>query len=128
MRRKFSAKKSIYFSLIIILCVLVVLSLRPLPAATLNNCESYNGLITEVREGNGGDIVIKMENDKGYYINRGTERGLSIADLENKLKNKQAEILTINRWSLLNISGRTNHISRIRLGDNIIFSEINPNN
>ena len=93
-----SLKKIFSFISLFIIIAFALLALRPLPKARLENCTKQTGIVAEVTEGGGvGDIIIHLKNDKNYYyINRGTESGLSISILKEQLVNKDAELLTIN--------------------------------
>jgi len=121
-----SLKKTLsYFSLFIIIAF-VFLALRPLPKANPEDCAKHTGIVADVTKGAGeGDIIIHLKNDKNYYyINRGTESGLSISTLKQQLINKNAELLTIKHWTPLDPTSRTKHIAIITVGSTVLYSEI----
>jgi hypothetical protein len=110
----------------LLLVVLLFLSFWPLPAATLDNCKKYTGMVEEVRTGDGpGDIVIRLkDNNHYYYINRGTDYGVDPEALRQEILNTDIEIFTINHWTPLDPTSNTKHIARLTSGGRILYSEI----
>lgn len=124
--KPFSLKKILsLFSLFIILAF-ALLALRPLPQASLENCAKHTGIVADVTKGGGeADITIHLKDDKNnYYINRGTESGLSIPTLKEQLVNKNAELLTIKHWTPVDPTSRTKHIAKITVDSTVLYSEI----
>jgi hypothetical protein len=103
--------------------------LRPLPAATKDNCVKYSGLVTSlIADDENGDIVIRLKNDNNYYyINRGIDQGISLSELENKLTNKPVELLAIKYWTPLAPRSGPKHIARITAEGGVVYNEIKEN-
>lgn len=71
------------------------------------------------------DIAVHVKDGEGrYYINRGLEAGLDVAQLEAEALNQKASIHYAKHWSLLNYDRKHRHVSRITVGDKILFNEI----
>ncbi len=121
-----SLKKILSFISLFIIIVFVLLALRPLPKASLENCAKHAGIVADVTKGGGeSDIIIHLKNDKNYYyINRGTESGLSISTLKEQLINKNAELLTIQHWTPVDPTCRTKHIAKVTVDSIVLYSEI----
>jgi len=83
------------------------------------------GKVIKVEEGSGFDIVITLENDSHYYyINRGLQSGLSIDKLRNDILNKAITLYPVKRWTIFTRDGVMGHISKLMIGDHILFNEI----
>ncbi|MBK8086801.1 MAG: hypothetical protein IPK31_01845 [Chitinophagaceae bacterium] len=121
-----SLKKILSFISLFIIIVFVLLALMPLSKASLENCATHTGIVADVTKGGGkGDIIIHLKNDKNYYyINRGTESGLSISILKEQLVNKDAELLTIKHWTPVDPTSRTKHIAKVTVDSIVLYSEI----
>ncbi|HSN60999.1 MAG TPA: hypothetical protein VLR49_08695 [Ferruginibacter sp.] len=118
--------KVIWATITLAILTFIVLALRPLPKANRSNCSKYSGIVSQIMNGAGeGDIVIKIKSDKNYYyINRATEHGILISDLNEKLVNKEVELFTIKHWTPLDPISRTKHIAEIRMDGALIYSEM----
>jgi hypothetical protein len=124
---KTSLTERIILSAAMLMVLAVILMLvAPLPKATVDNCNTYSGVVSKVLlDGGPGDIVIILRNDKNhYYINRGTELGLSVTSLRSKLVNKTIELMTIRHSSLLDPFYRSRHIARITVDGGVLYSEL----
>jgi len=74
------------------------------------------------------DISVSLKGDHNYYyINRGLEAGLQVAELKDKTLHQTASIHYARHWSLLNYERKYRHISRVTVGDEIIYNEIQDN-
>lgn len=75
----------------------------------------------------GGDITFHMANDgnKSYYINRGTENGLDVKELEKDLIGKDI-IIYYHRhsWNIINYRDQVRHICELRTNDKVYYTEI----
>lgn len=108
----------------IILAILLFLEFRPIYSPQRDECATVNDTITYVGGGGVNDIVFKLNNDPSvYYINRGTEKGLSIDSLSVGFKNKMATITFINHWRPLGFNTKVKHITEIQQGDSVYYSE-----
>lgn len=75
--------------------------------------------VSKIYEGGVKDIVFEEENGNFYYINRGLEQGLTLEGLEKKLLQKEITLHVFEFW----FGSESNHISRLALGDEIVFTE-----
>ena len=75
--------------------------------------------VVEIWDTSSFDIMLKAENGKTYYINRGTKQGLVVAELEQKILNKTVTLHLANS----EIGTPTNHIAQLTLNDSVIFTE-----
>jgi hypothetical protein len=107
--------------------LLCVLTLRPVNTPD-NESELLvaEGELTRVFEGTGKDIIFKLKNDdRSFYINRGLEQGLSIKELQARLTGKQITLKFPKHWTLLDPTGKTKHLSMVKLREETVFSELN---
>jgi hypothetical protein len=106
--------------------ILLILVFRPYPKPTENNCSTYIGIVADVQaKGGPGDIVIKLSGDNHvYYINRGIDYGLSLAELANNIRNKTVELRVIKHWTPLDPGSHTKHIAQITHQGKVIYSEL----
>ena len=121
----------IFFSvssvLFIVFMWLMIQTFRPIRNVTADDVLEIRGIVTKVEEGSGFDIVISLENDSHYYyINRGLQLGLTIEELQSKLLNKKVTLYSIHRWTIFTRDGNMGHVSKLILGDQVIFNEIKP--
>lgn len=81
-------------------------------------CEVVEVKITKITEGSSYDIVFHDDGTDYYYINRGLEQGLNLDSLNAKVLNK-----TVTLYLPKMPFGTSEHIARMVLGDEIIFTE-----
>lgn len=81
----------------------VLLAMRPVPAAAVQNVKSISGKIIKVSEDGGpGDIMIRLKNDRRtYYLNRGMDQKLTLEMFKNNLLYRQATLDFVNHWTPL---------------------------
>lgn len=118
-------KVSCFFALLL----LVVLVFIPVPSPTDNNTYSLNDNITNVLEGTSNDIVFSLaSHNKKPYINRGLEYGLSIEELNQKLKGQKVHLKFVDHWTPLDFSKSTPPIAYIELIETgeVIYNNIKP--
>ncbi|MCW5518428.1 hypothetical protein J1N09_01160 [Aureitalea sp. L0-47] len=104
--------------ILITLTVPLLLSSCIIQDAQPEECETKEILVTEIKEGSSYDIVFKENNDDRYYINRGLEQGLTMADLEKKVLNKKVTLHLYKFWF-----GTSEHISQLTVDGNVLFTE-----
>ena len=113
----------IIFSLLVL--VFAVLIFRPVPTVTANEALVTQGVVTDIYEGGVHDIAFRIENDETvYYINRGLEQGLELAQLERQLMGKEITINYPDYWTPLDWNDKIKHISRVEINGQVIFSEL----
>lgn len=89
----------------------------------IENCVVVEVVVTSVCEAGGEfDILIQEKENKGYYINRGLKSGLSIDSLNAHVLNKK---VTLHLPKLLFGAVTSSHIAQLKVGDKIIYSELN---
>ena len=81
-------------------------------------CEVVDIVVNQIKEGSSFDIVFTEASGDFYYINRGLEQGLSISDLRAQVLNKK---VTLHLPKV--ITGTSNHIAQLAVGDEVIFTE-----
>lgn len=111
-------KKHYYLRIILLLlCFSACIIDNPKP----EDCVVETITITKISEGRSNDIVFHDSGTDYYYINRGLEQGLNLDSLNAKILNKT---VTLHLAKVL--GGITSeHISQMKLGDEIIFTEFN---
>jgi len=99
----------------------------PIMSPNESDCTIVRGEVTNLMgNDNTFDISLFLENDDAYYyVNRGLENGLSINELEESLLHQFAEVHYVRHWSLLNFKGKRRHIARIKVGNELLYDEIN---
>lgn len=109
----------------IVLLLGAVLTLRPVPMVYENEAISITGIVGEVTSGGTNDLVLKLKgNGSMFYVNRGLERGLNLAAIKSKVTNKQVELKYPDHLSILDPRGSTIHISKIQMGEEVLFDEL----
>jgi len=83
-----------------------------------DDCEIKEIPVFQIYEGGAMDIVFAEDNRDFYYINRGLEQGLTIADLKQKVLNKK---VTLHLAKTL--MGTSEHISQLAMESEIIYTE-----
>ncbi len=104
--------------------IVSILALRPVRSC-FENCQKTEGRVSNILEGPSNDIVFKLSNDPStYYINRGLEQGLTIANLKQALLNKNIRLYFVKHWTPLDPTGRVKHIAKLQTSEQTIFSEL----
>lgn len=106
---------------------LMIQTFKPIRNVQQEDVLEITGTVIKIEEASGYDIVITLENDSHYYyINRGLQLGLTIEELQNQLRNQEVTLYPIHRWTIFTRDGNMGHISKLMIGDSIIFNEIRP--
>ena len=104
--------------------VFLAYSFTPVTTVNSDDCVLISGKIVSIEEGTSNDIQIRLENDSHYYyINRGMEKGLNLAQLSSKVLNKTVTLYCPNRWTITNPDGIVPHISKLEKGTSVVYSE-----
>ncbi|MCB0760453.1 MAG: hypothetical protein KDC12_02945 [Flavobacteriales bacterium] len=118
-------KKPLIFLFAALLITLGFLTFRPIVNVDQDDCLTITGELYNAYETNTHDIVLVMSGDhRHFYINRGTEQGLSADEINKTAKGSQVTLWYVDHWSLLNWDKRFCHISRVEYHDTVLFSEI----
>ena len=105
--------------------IIIVLALVPVQINRENSAE-MKVIVTAVRQGGLKDITFSLEGIRGiYYISHATKKNLN-ADCLVRLIDKKVTIFYSKPHFLSRLSPMTNsiQITELRLGDEVIFSEI----
>ncbi|MDH7446034.1 hypothetical protein [Aquimarina sp. 2201CG14-23] len=121
---------TIFFSisavLFIIFMWIAIQTFKPIRNVQPDEVIKITGIVTKIEEGSGFDIVITLENDSHYYyINRGLQYGLNLAQLRKDILNKKVTLYPIDRWTIFTRDGIMGHVSKLMIEDRVIFNEIN---
>jgi len=82
------------------------------------DCQLKEMTVSKIYEGGVKDIVFANANGDFYYINRGLERGLTLAEMEEKVLNKKVTLHLANT-----VMGTSNHIAQLAVENDVIFTE-----
>ena len=116
-----------YFFFFILFCFLA-LCLRPVPTVTAKNVRSHTGVVRGISEGGVKDAVFHLEYDEHlYYINRGLENKFKLENLKELLIGKEVTFIYAEHWTPLDWTNKSTHIAKLKLGDEILYDEINGN-
>ncbi|PTX59291.1 hypothetical protein C8N46_110128 [Kordia periserrulae] len=117
-------KRITFIFLGIALVVFLAYSFTPINTVQSDDCVLISGKIVSIKEGASNNIQIRLENDSHYYyINRGLEKGINLAQLSAKVLNKTVTLYCPNRWTIVNPDGIVPHISKMEKGTTVVYSE-----
>ena len=105
---------------------LTIFALRPIYNPTPAECATVHAEIEGIT-GNPDnfDIALHLKDDPNfYYINRGLETGLDIADLRNHTTQKSSVIHYVKGKSILNPFGSVRHVARLEVDGKILYNEL----
>lgn len=105
--------------------VFLAYSFKPVTTVQSDDCVLISGKIVSIKEGKSNDIQIRLENDSHYYyINRGLEKGINLAQLSSKVLNKTVTLYCPNRWTIVNPDGIVPHITKMEKGTTVVYNEL----
>ncbi|WP_299259698.1 hypothetical protein [uncultured Aquimarina sp.] len=105
---------------------IMIQTFKPVRNVQPDEVIEITGKVIKIEEGSGFDIVITLENDSHYYyINRGLQYGLTIDELTKEILNKKVALYPIHRWTIFTRDKILGHVSKLIVGDRVIFNEIN---
>ncbi|WP_108867588.1 hypothetical protein [Aquimarina aquimarini] len=117
---------SFIFVLFVIFMIAVVQTFRPVRNVQPEDVMKIEGVVTDIQEGSGFDILITLKNDAHYYyINRGIQYGLTLDQLRSDILNKTVTLYGIKRWTIFTRDKNMGHISKLTIDDVVLFNEIN---
>ncbi|MEM9837000.1 MAG: hypothetical protein AAF828_10885 [Bacteroidota bacterium] len=106
------------------LTVLALLALRPVPIEALSECETIQGIVTKVTVNANQDLVLTLDKtNRVFYINRGAERGFELEVVKDVLLQQDVTLYYPKYWTPLDPTASIRHLSGIKLGDQMFFSE-----
>lgn len=114
----------IAISLVCGIVALGVLVLRPVPIIDEQEAQVVESVVVDIYEGGVNDVVFKLDdNDTRYYINRGLESGMKIAELKEKLIGNRIILKHPDYWTPLDWNKSSRHIAKLQYNNEVIFSE-----
>jgi hypothetical protein len=119
--------KKLFIGLGILLFVAAILILRPVPIISEDQAIVESGIVSDIYEGGENDVVFRLENQKRrYYINRGLENGLELADLQERLIGREITLKYPDYWTPLDWNDEIKHLSKVEIEGEIVFNELKP--
>lgn len=121
--------KRIYFGICALLFVVVMylafITFKPIKNVVTSDVSPITGTVTKVEKASGGDINIKLANDlHTYYINNALKMGLNPEIITAQILNKKVTLHHIKRWTPFTRDGIFPHISKLSVGNNVLFNEL----
>ena len=119
--------KKLFIGLGILFFVAAVLIFRPVPIVSEDRAIVETGIVSDIYEGGENDVVFRLENQKRrYYINRGLENGLELADLQERLIGREITLKYPDYWTPLDWNDEIKHLSKVETEAEVIFNELKP--
>ena len=120
----------IWFSIVFVLFIgfmwMMVQTFKPVRNVQPDDVLKVSGTVIEVKESPGFDIVLTLQSDAHYYyINRGLQTDLTIEGLQKEILNKTVTLYPIKRWTIFTRDSNMGHISKLMIGDRVLYNEIN---
>lgn len=121
-------KSHLLIAVLTFLGCFVMLTLRPVPAASIYNTNSVGGNVIKIsEEGGPGDLHIHLANDdRTFYINRGTELGLNSEKLKYHLLDRNATLTFVEHWTPLDPKTKLIPISKLSVGGQTYWQQSTP--
>lgn len=117
--------KKIIIGFGILVLITAILILRPVPTITEDNAIVKSGIVVDIYDGGGNDIVFNLKDDERvYYINRGLQLGLELNTLRESLIGNEIVIKYPKYWTPLDWNNQINHISIVEFDNEIVFNEL----
>ena len=105
--------------------IVAILIFRPVPIVSESRALIESGTVKDVYEGGVNDVVIRLEETKRrFYINRGLENGLDLADLRNQLIGQEVTMKYPKYWTPLDWNNSIRHISKLEYNGEVLFNEL----
>ncbi len=104
---------------------IAIQTFKPVRNVTIEDVIPITGMVTAVDTAPGYDIAISLENDAHYYyINRGLQTPLNLDQLRSDILNKTITLYSVKRWTLFTRDKIMGHISKLMVGDRVLFNEL----
>lgn len=119
-------KKTIIYAASFVVLAFCVLIFRPVPIpSNISECHKVVGVVMKIGEGGTNDIKFRIKDEQTvFYINRGMEYGLTIAELEDKLVGKEVTLYYPDYWTPLDPYHSIKHLSQLEYQGEVLFTEI----
>ncbi len=112
--------------LFIAFMAVAIQTFRPVRNVQPDDVMKIEGMVINIQEASGYDIVITLENDEHYYyINRGMLHGLTVEQLNTDILNKKVTLYAIKRWTIFTRDGNMGHIAKLLIDNKELYNEIN---
>ncbi|MEM7085375.1 MAG: hypothetical protein AAF489_04290 [Bacteroidota bacterium] len=111
-------KFRLLFLIIPVLAAVFLLKGLIIQSPNPEDCELKEMTVSKIYEGGVKDIVFANANGDFYYINRGLERGFTLAEMEQKVLNKKVTLHLAKT-----VLGTSNHIAQLAVENDVIFTE-----
>lgn len=114
--------------LLIILGILLICSyfvFRPVPIVSEEKALVTSGIVRDVFSAGTQDIVFELQNDdRLFYINRGSDRGLDLEQLQELLIGNKVILKYPKYWTPIDWKGEVRHVSKLQFGNQVLFNEL----
>ena len=118
-------KRIITYTFLFIFFSVPLLILRPVPIVAESEALTMKGVVTYIYEGGIKDVVFRIKDTETiYYINRGLENGLDLAELKEKLIGKEVTIKYPKYRTPLDWDNNIKHLSKLEFEGEVIFNEL----
>ncbi len=118
-----------FFSALVLFIIFIWVSIqtfKPVLNVQPEDVMKIEGVVTDLKEGPGLDIVITLQNDDHYYyINRGLQHSLSLEKLQETILQKKVTLYGIKRWTIFTRDKNMGHISKLMIDEDVLYNEIN---
>ena len=118
-----------FFSALVLFIIFIWVSIqtfKPVRNVQPEDVMKIEGVVTDLKEGPGLDIVITLQNDDHYYyINRGLQHSLSLEKLQETILQKKVTLYGIKRWTIFTRDKNMGHISKLMIDKDVLYNEIN---
>lgn len=121
--------KRVYFGFCALLFLVVIylafITFKPIQSVITSDVSPIKGIVTKVEKASGGDINIQLKNDDHtYYINNALKAGLNPEVITDQILNKEVTLHHIKRWTPFTRDGIFPHISKLSVGETVLFNEL----
>ena len=121
--------KRVYFGtcglLFIVVMYMAFITFKPIQDVVVSDVSPIKGTVSKVEKASGGDLNIQLSNDiHTYYINNALGAGLDPEMITKQILNKEVTLHHINRWTPFTRDGIFPHISKLSVGNAVLFNEL----
>lgn len=115
-------KKIVVASIFFLLMITLGTVFGPFSEMAGNSTLRTFGTIEQVLQTRSNDVVFKLkDDDKFYYIEKESQRDLSLSELQKELSGKSVEIYYVKRWTPVDPL-RVNHITKVDLNKMTLYT------
>jgi hypothetical protein len=115
-------KKIVVASIFFLLMITLGAVFGPFSEVSASNTLRTLGTIEQVLQTRSNEVVFKLkDDDKFYYIEKESQKDLSVTDLQKELSGKSVEIYYVKRWTPIDPL-RVNHITKVDLNKMTLYT------